>query len=73
MTSISRNRRIHFARFHTQAGRAGLDIGSAGHYIATFETFVEQVRRQNGIAVSRHQPNGASPRFHQPTTKLPGY
>jgi len=40
------NRRIRFARFLTQAGRAGLDIGSAGNDIATFEKFVQQVRRQ---------------------------
>ena len=40
------HRRIRFARFHTQAGRIGLDIGSAGNDIATFEKFVQQVRRQ---------------------------
>jgi len=40
------HRRIRFARFPTQAGRAGLDIGSAGNDTATFETFVQQVRRQ---------------------------
>jgi hypothetical protein len=42
----SPNRRIRFARFRTQAGRAGLDIGSAGNDVATFEKFVQQVRRQ---------------------------
>jgi len=41
-----RNRRIRFARFRTQTGRAGLDIGSAGNDTAAFEKFVEQVRRQ---------------------------
>lgn len=40
------HRRIRFARFPTRAGRIGLDIGSAGNDIATFEKFVEQVRRQ---------------------------
>jgi hypothetical protein len=40
------NRRIRFARFRTQAGRVGLDIGSAGNDITTFEKFVQQVRRQ---------------------------
>ena len=40
------HRRIRFARFHTQAGRVGLDIGSAGNDTATFEEFVQQVRRQ---------------------------
>ena len=40
------HRRIRFARFHTQAGRAGLDIGNAGNDTASFETFVQQVRRQ---------------------------
>ena len=40
------HRRIRFARFHTQAGRVGLDIGSAGNDIAAFEKFVQQVRRQ---------------------------
>jgi hypothetical protein len=40
------HRRIRFARFHTRAGRIGLDIGSAGNDLATFEKFVQQVRRQ---------------------------
>jgi len=40
------NRRIRFARFNTKAGRAGLDIGSAGNSLAAFKEFVEQVRRQ---------------------------
>lgn len=40
------HRRIYFARFHTQAGRIGLDIGNAGNDNATFEKFVGQVRRQ---------------------------
>jgi hypothetical protein len=40
------HRRIRFARFHTPAGRIGLDIGSAGNDIAAFEKFVHQVRRQ---------------------------
>jgi uncharacterized integral membrane protein len=40
------NRRIRFARFQTKAGRLGLDIGSAGSDSATFEAFVERVRRQ---------------------------
>jgi hypothetical protein len=40
------DRRIRFARFPTQAGRIGLDIGSAGNDIAAFEKFVQQVRRQ---------------------------
>lgn len=40
------HRRIRFARFHTQAGRVGLDIGSAGNDMAAFEKFVQQVRRQ---------------------------
>jgi hypothetical protein len=46
MALTSPNRRIRFARFHTQTGRIGLDIGSAGNDIATFEKFVQQVRRQ---------------------------
>jgi len=40
------HRRIRFARFPTQAGRIGLDIGSAGNDLASFEKFVQQVRRQ---------------------------
>lgn len=40
------NRFIRFARFRTKAGRIGLDIGSAGNDNASFEEFVEQVRRQ---------------------------
>ena len=40
------HRRIRFARFHTHAGPAGFDIGSAGNDAATFEGFVRQVRRQ---------------------------
>jgi hypothetical protein len=40
------HRRIRFARFPTQGGRIGLDIGSAGNDIAAFEKFVQQVRRQ---------------------------
>ena len=40
------HRRIRFARFAAQAGRIGLDIGSAGNDFATFEKFVQQVRRQ---------------------------
>jgi hypothetical protein len=40
------HRRIRFARFPTQAGRIGLDIGSAGNDSNTFEKFVQQVRRQ---------------------------
>ncbi|HEY3445137.1 MAG TPA: hypothetical protein VGK67_02190 [Myxococcales bacterium] len=39
-------RRIVFARFDPRAGRGGLDIGFAGNDAATFEAFVEQVRRQ---------------------------
>ncbi len=39
-------RRIRFARFHTPAGRIGLDIGSAGNDSAAFAKFVQQVRRQ---------------------------
>lgn len=40
------HRRIRFARFPTHTGRAGLDIGSAGNDMATFESFVRQVRGQ---------------------------
>jgi hypothetical protein len=40
------HRRIRFARFLTQAGRTGLDISDAGNDMATFEKFVQQVRRQ---------------------------
>ena len=40
------NRRIRFVRFRTRSGKAGLDIGSAGNDMATFERFVEQVRAQ---------------------------
>ena len=40
------HRRIRFARFQTQAGRVGLDIGNAGNDLAAFEKFVQQVRRQ---------------------------
>jgi hypothetical protein len=40
------HRRIRFARFHTQAGRTGLDIGNAGNDNAAFEEFVQQVRRR---------------------------
>jgi hypothetical protein len=46
MTLTYQHRRIRFARFYTQAGRIGLDIGSAGNDIATFEKFVHQVRWQ---------------------------
>jgi hypothetical protein len=40
------NRWIRFARFPTRAGRTGLDISNAGNDQATFESFVQQVRRQ---------------------------
>jgi len=40
------HRRLRFARFHTQAGRPGLDIGIAGNDTAAFETFVKQVHGQ---------------------------
>jgi hypothetical protein len=40
------DRRIRFARFHTQAGRIGLDVSIAGNDTAAFEKFVQQVRRQ---------------------------
>ena len=40
------NRRIHFARFSTRDGRIGLDVGGAGNDTATFQQFVEAVRRQ---------------------------
>lgn len=40
------NRRIHFARFSSRGGRIGLDVGSAGNDTATFQQFVEAVRRQ---------------------------
>jgi len=46
MAATYAHRRIRFARFPTQAGPAGLDIGSAGNDSATFENFVCQVRRQ---------------------------
>ncbi|MHB8971009.1 MAG: hypothetical protein ACYC3X_11345 [Pirellulaceae bacterium] len=40
------NRRVHFARFMSKSGVAGLDIGCAGNDVAVFKKFVEQVRRQ---------------------------
>jgi hypothetical protein len=39
-------RRIRFARFPSQSGRIGLDVGSAGSDPAAFEGFVRQVRRR---------------------------
>ena len=39
-------RRIRFARFRTKAGAIGLDVGNAGNDRATFDQFVQQVRRQ---------------------------
>jgi hypothetical protein len=40
------NRRIRFVRFDAVSGRGGLDIGLAGNDVATFEAFVNHVRRQ---------------------------
>lgn len=46
MAMTYRNRRVAFARFNTKAGKPGLDIGSAGNRLETYQAFVQQVRKR---------------------------